>query len=464
MADSTAPKDGPQKSPDGLGFKTKPGGVVRVNKKIVMVLCLALVVVLMTIMYGVMTRKASSGIKNADDNSDNTNAKLAPALQAGEQISRDIPDGNLPERKAQDEKERAKFLKGRGVLDTNDGLTPAQVPPLLAAGPTPRGTPALPGNGNGAAVDPAIEKARRLEEERESRLKQAIEAGTAGSSGFQGGGAAGGALVGALGGAGTALQQLQALAAQHRPGGASPIAAAPVSEEDDQNKQARKEQFIRDMEAVPDRNFVNSTRKAARSIYEIKAGWLIPAAMEHGINSDLPGKITARVSQNVWDTATGRHLMVPQGAQLVGTYDSQVAYGQNGLLVVWRRVIFPDGSSMDLEGMGGVDESGYSGFRDQINNHYARIIGFGLLTSLFSAAFQISQNSNNAGQQPGQAPSASQTAAAAVSQQMTQLGIELARKNLRIQPTIEIRPGYQFNVRVDKDLVFARPYRYGNVQ
>lgn len=233
-------------------------------------------------------------------------------------------------------------------------------------------------------------------------------------------------------------------------------------EEDDQNKQQRKEDFVRNMESVPDRNFVNSTRKAGLSKYEVKAGWVIPATMEHGINSDLPGKITARVTQNVWDTATGRFLMVPQGAQLMGTYDSQVAYGQNGLLVVWRRIIFPDGSSIDLEGMGGVDESGYSGFRDQINNHYARIFGFGLLTSLFSAAFQITQNNNN--QQLGQAPTPSQTAGTAVAQQMSQLGIEIARKNLRVQPTIEIRPGYQFNVRVDKDLVFPRPYAYGNAQ
>lgn len=479
MAESNIqPKDGPQNSPDGLGFKTsfkiKPTGVVRVNKKAVAFAGFMLLLVLMAIMIGAFTRKPSIGMKSADD-LENVDSRLAPALEAGEQIARDIPDGNLPQRRAQDDKARLAVLTpgaapAAGVLETanadTDGLNQAQVPPLVGAAHGTPGGPSLAGNGP-APIDPAVEKARRLREEHEARLKQAMEAGTtaqssgAGADGFHFAGSATPGAPATLAG-GTALQQLQAFAQGQglHPPGIMP-ASIPVREEDDQNKQQRKEAFIRSMESVPDRNFVNSTRKAGLSKYEIKAGWVIPATMEHGINSDLPGIITARVTQNVWDTATGRFLMVPQGAQLVGTYDSQVAYGQNSLLVVWRRIIFPDGSSVDLEGMGGVDESGYSGFRDKINNHYGRIFGFGLLTSLFSAAFQISQNNN---QQIGQAPTPAQTAGTAVAQQMSQLGIEIARKNLKVQPTIEIRPGYQFNVRVDKDLVFSRPYVYGNTQ
>ena len=137
MAESTIqPKDGPQNSPDGLGFKTKPKGVVRVNKKAVAFAGFMLVLVLMAIMVGVVTRKPSTGMKSADDNPDNTNSKLAPALQAGEQIARDIPDGNLPQRKAQDDKARLAVLTpganpAPGVLETGnagtDGLSPAQV-------------------------------------------------------------------------------------------------------------------------------------------------------------------------------------------------------------------------------------------------------------------------------------------------------------------------------------------------
>ena len=190
MAESTIqPKDGPQNSPDGLGFKTKPKGVVRVNKKAVVFAGFMLVLVLMAIMVGVVTRKPSTGMKSADDNPENTNSKLAPALQAGEQIARDIPDGNLPERKAQEDKARFSVKNpGSGVLETPnagaDGLTPAQVPPLVGAAPgaapgTPGG-PSLAGNGapnlgnqqrvNGgpAPIDPAVEKARRLREEREA--------------------------------------------------------------------------------------------------------------------------------------------------------------------------------------------------------------------------------------------------------------------------------------------------------
>jgi type IV secretory pathway VirB10-like protein len=456
MADEVK-KDGPQDSPDGLGFKTKPKGVVRVNKKAIGIGMFALTAVLLAIMVGVVTRKPAATIKQDGE----TTARLEPALAAGEKILRDIPDGNLPERKAKD----AALGGAPGVIDTpnaGDGnLTPAAVPPLAGAP-----LPGAAAPGGPPQVDPAVERARRLAEEREARLKQAIEAGTT----PQGQGGAGGGFQfanagGAPGAQPTALQQLQAMAAaQARPGGGAPALVPPGlpgREEDDQNKQARKEQFLRDMEATPDRNFVKNTRTAALSKYEVKAGWNIPATLQHGINSDLPGKITALVSQNVFDTASGRHLMIPQGATLVGTYDSHVAYGQNRLLVVWRRIIYPDGSSIDLEGMGGVDESGYSGFRDQVNNHYGRIIGFGLLTSLFSAAFQISQNEK---QTVTGTPTPSQTAGTAVAQQLSQLGIEIARKNLRVQPTIEIRPGYQFNVRVEKDLVFPRPYAYGNAQ
>ena len=153
MAESTIQsKDGPQNSPDGLGFKTKPWGVVRVNRKAVAFAGFMLVMVFMAIMAGVVTRKSSTGIKSADDNPENTNSKLAPALQAGEQIARDIPDGDLPERKAQVDKARLALRNpGSGVLDTPNGgtdLTPAQVHPLVGAAPGSSGGPTLPANGD----------------------------------------------------------------------------------------------------------------------------------------------------------------------------------------------------------------------------------------------------------------------------------------------------------------------------
>jgi type IV secretion system protein VirB10 len=158
----------------------------------------------------------------------------------------------------------------------------------------------------------------------------------------------------------------------------------------------------------------------------------------------------------VYDTASGQHLLIPQGSRLVGRYSAQVAYGQNGLQVVWDRVIFPDASSIDLSGMIGQDATGRSGFRHGVDNHYVRIFSFGLLTSVFAAAAQLSQSHSGS---VLAYPSNGEIAASAVGQQMATLGAETTRRNLNIQPTIKIPMGYRFNVRVNRDLAFEGPYR-----
>ena len=109
------------------------------------------------------------------------------------------------------------------------------------------------------------------------------------------------------------------------------------------------------------------------------------------MNSDLPGEILGQVSENVFDTATGQHLLVPQGSTLFGRYDSRVAFGQERALVVWDRCVFPDGSSLSLQGMGGSDKAGYAGLEDKVNNHIWRLIGYGAISSAFASVFQISQ-------------------------------------------------------------------------
>jgi len=199
-----------------------------------------------------------------------------------------------------------------------------------------------------------------------------------------------------------------------------------------------------------------STRTSPGGRYEIKAGWNIPAILEQDINSDLPGEIRALVRENVYDTATGRYLLIPQGARLLGTYNSQVAYGQEVVQVVWSRIIFPDASSIDLNGMVGQDASGASGFRDDVDHHYKRLVGMGLLTSAFSAALQMSQSHRGS---TLEYPGVGETAGSAVGQQMSQLGIDVTRRNLDVQPTIKVRAGYRFNVRVNRDLVLDRPYQ-----
>jgi type IV secretion system protein VirB10 len=105
------------------------------------------------------------------------------------------------------------------------------------------------------------------------------------------------------------------------------------------------------------------------SSYEIKSGWEIPAVLEQGLNSDLPGELKALVTVNVYDTATGQFLLIPQGSRLVGKYDSRVSYGQSGVQVVWNRIIFPNASSVDLNGMEGLDAQGNAGLRDKVDRN-----------------------------------------------------------------------------------------------
>jgi type IV secretory pathway VirB10-like protein len=210
-----------------------------------------------------------------------------------------------------------------------------------------------------------------------------------------------------------------------------------------------------------DRWKLNSKDEPPRTPFELRAGFVIPATLITGVNSDLPGQIMAQTSSDVYDTPTGRHLLIPQGARLVGTYDSQVAYGQERVLIAWQRIVFPDGRAMDLGAMPGADSAGYAGFQDQVNHHYVRVFGSAVLMSLVTASISYSQNRDNTvglGYQ--------QTASGALSQALgQQLGMATAQmlmKNLSISPTIEIRPGYRFNVMVSKDLTFSKPYRSFN--
>lgn len=195
--------------------------------------------------------------------------------------------------------------------------------------------------------------------------------------------------------------------------------------------------------------YLKHTRQQPLSQFEVKAGFFIPGIMLNGVNSELPGLLIGQVRQNVFDSATGRILLIPAGARLVGTYDSAISSGQERVLVAWNRIIFPDGSSLFLDTMPGADQTGIAGFNDQVNNHYLRTFGQAFMLSLFSAGMQLSQPR---GSVQG-TYNAQQIGAAALGQQMAQLGMQLARRNLNMQPTLEIRPGYVFDIMVNKDII-----------
>lgn len=201
------------------------------------------------------------------------------------------------------------------------------------------------------------------------------------------------------------------------------------------------------------------TRELGRP-FEIKTGTVIPGIMVSGINSDLPGNLIAQVSQNVYDTATGHRLLIPQGSKLYGVYDSRVVYGQRRVLIAWNRLNFPDGSAVTLGAMPGADISGYAGYEDKVNNHYLRIFGSSLLMSLITGgtSYAMDKVSNNDNNDNRDSTSVQNAMAAALAAQMGQTTLSLLQKNLNIKPTLEIRPGYQFNVIVTKDVVFKEPY------
>lgn len=215
----------------------------------------------------------------------------------------------------------------------------------------------------------------------------------------------------------------------------------------DPNFQDSKKDFLKGSLASGD--YLQSSKQAAISPYEVKAGTVIPAALITGVNSDLPGSVTAQVRENVYDTVTGNHLLIPQGTRLIGEYDSKISFGQDRALVVWKRLIFPDGDSLNLDKMQGVDVAGYAGFHDKVNYHYLRIYGNALLLSLVGGGYEILN-------QDSDTESYEDTLAASIGQQLAQVASEMLRKNLNIQPTIIIRPGYKFNVLVMKDIILEK--------
>lgn len=234
-----------------------------------------------------------------------------------------------------------------------------------------------------------------------------------------------------------------------------PDPSQPTYPETDQNRQAEKKRWLE--EAGKDQgDYLSSMVKTPISPYEVKAGFVIPAVMISGINSDLPCHLIAQVSETVYSSVDETIPLIPQGAKLVGECDSSVTYGQQRLLVAWNRIIFPNGNSLNLKGQPGADMAGFGGFHDKVNNHYFRTFGSAILMSMISAGFQISQPDDD---DDNGSPNATQIMAGALGQTLGQTASEMIRRNMNIQPTLEIRPGYLFNVVLVQDLILPGPYR-----
>ncbi len=218
----------------------------------------------------------------------------------------------------------------------------------------------------------------------------------------------------------------------------------------DPNGQQRKANFLKGS----GHDEVTNPHRLAEPVspYMLSAGSVISASLITGLNSDLPGLVTAQVTENAYDSITGRILLVPQGSRLVGSYDSVVAFGQRRALVVWQRIILPDGSSLRIDNLPATDLAGYAGLSDKIDRHSWQLLKGVVLSTLLGVGTELSLGSNESDLVQALRESTQQSAARA--------GDQLVAKSLDIQPMLKVRPGWPLRIVVHKDLVL-RPWQSG---
>lgn len=295
---------------------------------------------------------------------------------------------------------------GKPILDAQRRGDVAALPPIGV------GPPAAP-------LDPAATAAeaarQRAEQEREAAR---------GSRLFFGGGSPG------SGGGGLVGLPLPAEAQVAAP------AAAPQS--DTGSKQA----FL---ERASDRRTVSGERLTGLASPSIlQAGSVIPAALITGIRSDLPGLVTAQVTQNVYDSPTGRILLIPQGSRLIGDYDADVAFGQSRILLAWNRLILPDGRSIVLERQPASDPRGFAGLQDSTDYHWGGVLKAALVSTLLGAGSELGSGDDG---------NLARAFRRGTQDSINRAGEQIVSRELNVRPTLTIRPGFPVRVLVTRDLV-----------
>ncbi|PVX29469.1 TrbI/VirB10 family protein [Sphingomonas pokkalii] len=220
-----------------------------------------------------------------------------------------------------------------------------------------------------------------------------------------------------------------------------------IDPERDPNAQSRKAQFLATRDTSADTN--PHRLEAAPSPYLLSAGSVIPASLMSGLRSDLPGLVTAQVTANVFDSPTGRILLIPQGARLVGSYDSVVAFGQKRALVIWQRILLPDGSSLRIDNVPATDASGYAGLQDKVDFHNWTLLKGIALSTLLGVGSELTVSGDS---------DLVRAIRQSMQQNVARAGDQLTSRNLNIQPTLTIRPGTNVLLVVHKDLILA-PWR-----
>ena len=335
--------------------------------------------------------------------------------------------------------DRVSKSEGLDGLPADYSKLPPKVPEL---------GPPLPGDLGPAIVNsqqPAVAAYAAPGHDPNDALRKEAEAAAASSVFFRSGGqgqAAATATVAPPGvpGAANTLAAFDPLAAG--PASAAPQPADPTAV---QNRQDQKEAFLKGG-SMETRNSGNL--KMPASPYQVMAGTVIAGALVTGIKSDLPGDVIATVTEPVYDSATGKFLLIPQGSRILGKYNSQVSYGQSRVQVVWNRVILPDTSSLTLDNLVGTDPAGYAGLEDDVDWHWNRIVAGAVLTTLLGVGAELAAPENR--QDGNRIVIAGRDSA---QDSINQVGQEITRRNMDIQPTLTIRPGLPVRVIVNRDLV-----------
>jgi type IV secretion system protein TrbI len=225
---------------------------------------------------------------------------------------------------------------------------------------------------------------------------------------------------------------------------ATPGAAAAADSGEATSGQSGKRAFLT---ASADRRTTASDRLSAPvDPNVVQAGSIISAALVTGIRSDIPGQITAQVTQNVYDSPTGKILLIPQGARLIGDYDSDISFGQNRVLLAWNRLILPDGRSILLDRQPGADSAGFAGLQDGVNYHWGSLAKAALISTVLGVGAELGSGSNDA---------LTRALRAGAQDTINQSGQQIVRKQLNVTPTLTIRPGFPVRVIVTKDLILA---------
>jgi len=317
--------------------------------------------------------------------------------------------------------DRPRVADGLAALPRDYTGVPRDVPPLGPPLPGDLGRPIVAAQGQPAPSSPDAEQQRRAQETEAARVSRLFAPSN---------------------------RQTQPGAVSIPPSQPSMSAAPATDEASIQNGQDRKLAF---MNGPVERKTTSPDRLVRpASPFVLQAGAVIPAALITGLRSDLPGQIAAQVTENVYDTPTGGALLIPQGARLIGVYDSQVTFGQSRLLLVWTRLILPNGYSIVLERQPGADSSGQAGLEDGVDHHWGSLFKAALLSTILAVGTELGSDRNDSDIVRALRRGAGDT--------LNQAGQQVVRRNLNIQPTLTIRPGYPVRVIVTRDLVI-QPYR-----